>query len=369
MQRGDLVLAEQKLRGVSDPEAIGMLAVVLDQEKKYTEADDAYRRALARHPQSVPLLNNFGNHLLAQGKLDAAAATFTKVLQLQPTHANATRQLAAIASEFAAQKRFDDAQAAFEYVLQRQPANWNVLYAAGLAASHAGHNSRARELLQRAVDQKPGNANALYDLAVVDIQMGDTNRALDLLGQAFRIAPNTAEITKLYAETSVDLGDYERALPAWQHYAKAAPDDAVGLYGLGAAESASAPDLALKHLNQALAMRPDLTQAYIARGLLLYRQGNAQAAADDFKLAAAREPDNARVLDRLGQAYLALDKPEQAVAVLRRAAIAAPNDEGVLLHLGRALSKAGNEEESKAVFARMRELQAKRSDRRLVLTN
>ena len=116
-------------------------------------------------------------------------------------------------------------------------------------------------------------------------------------------------------------------------------------------------------------MRPDLTSAYVARGLLLYRQSKADVAAEDFKLAAAREPDNARVLDRLGQAYTAIDKPQQAVLVLQRAASLAPGDSGILLHLARALSKAGDLEQSKTVFAQVRELEAKRSNKRLAMTN
>jgi len=61
-------------------------------------------------------------------------------------------------------------------------------------------------------------------------------------------------------------------------------------------------------------------------------------------------------LDRLGQIYLALDRTSDAVRVLRKAAQLAPRDSTTLLHLGRALLKAGQKEEASAAMARFREL-------------
>src|SRR5436309_15385850 len=99
LQRGDLNSAEQTLRSElrvhpENSAALGVLAVVLDQQKNYAEADEVYRRAVALSPRSTALLNNYGNHLLATGRLEAARGVFLKVIALSPGHANATLQLA-----------------------------------------------------------------------------------------------------------------------------------------------------------------------------------------------------------------------------------------------------------------------------------
>src|SRR6059058_3265387 len=91
------------------------------------------------------------------------------------------------------------------------------------------------------------------------------------------------------------------------------PNDAIGHYELGVAESATNADDALAHLNKAVALKPDLTAVRIARGVLNYRQNNPAAALQDFEFAAKREPENALVLDRLGQSYMALDRSADAV--------------------------------------------------------
>lgn len=101
-QKGDLAKAEATLRGVfrtqpGDPDALGVLAVVLDKEQKYAEAGEAYRRALARTPHSSALLNNYGNHLISSGKADAAREIFRKAIATDPHNANARLQLARMA--------------------------------------------------------------------------------------------------------------------------------------------------------------------------------------------------------------------------------------------------------------------------------
>src|ERR1700678_2382742 len=103
-ERGDVVAAETILALVlhgqpKDGPALGLLAVVLDTQKKYSEADGIYRRALAVTPNSASLLNNFGNHQLATGDAIAARKTFLKVVALRPDHSNATLQLAAMAAD------------------------------------------------------------------------------------------------------------------------------------------------------------------------------------------------------------------------------------------------------------------------------
>jgi thioredoxin-like negative regulator of GroEL len=54
--------------------------------------------------------------------------------------------------------------------------------------------------------------------------------------------------------------------------------------------------------------------------------------------------------------YLALERSKDAEPVLRRAEQLAPEDRGVLMHLGRALSDVGKQEESRSVLARLESL-------------
>jgi tetratricopeptide (TPR) repeat protein len=427
LQRGDLSSAEQTLRTElkrqpNNITAQGVLGVVLDQEKKFAEADAVYRRALASSPHSAALLNNFGNHLLTTGKLAEARKVFVEVLAIDPGQANANVQLATIALRMkspaqavryldrlpseaqkapavamlmgialSSLKQYSKAETFFESVIKAQPDNFEALYDLGLAASHAAHKERAREALAQAVKLRPDNVDAQYDLAAVNAELKHTDVALEILARAAQQAPQRADIQALMAHISFDLGYFGDAAQAWDRYMKLAPgddtgrrergfaeaalaqkpdvgladlkwfvqkhpNDVLGHYELGTAESAGNPEEAERELNRALALKPDFGPARFARGLLSYRQGKPELALADFEFAAAHEPRNPAVLNRLGETYLELNRTGDAVSVLRKAAAAAPDDATILLHYGRALSKAGQAQEAAAVFKRCREL-------------
>ena len=461
LQRGDLPSAEQILQEhlrvqPNDGVALEVLGVVLDQEKKFNEAGEVYRRALKLSPRSPTLLNNYGNHLLSTGNLTEANKLFEEVIGLDPGNANAGVQLARIAlqrkapteaighldrvppnikdradviilrmqADYASGRKkeadeilarithavqadpaqnfalgvalssvgqYAKAEAFFSRTLEASPANFEALYDLGLAASHAGHNERARSVLQQALNQQPKNVDVLYDLAAVDAALRQDEVAAELLARAARLGPQRTDVLQLLARTSAGLGYFGDAVQVWNSYLKLVPDDDVarrerafaetaidvntedglaelstfvrkhptdpaGHYELGTAESPREPEQALKELNRALVLKPDFTRAHAARGLLLYRRGNPEAALADFEFAAKNEPNNGVILDHLGETYMALDHVRDALPPLRKAAEVMPSDSTVLLHLGRALSKAGKSKEAAAAFARCREL-------------
>jgi protein O-GlcNAc transferase len=467
LQEGDLSAAEQTLRAQlralpNDVEALDVLGVVLDKEKKYAEADEIYRRAISLPQSSAGLFNNYGNHLLAVGKLTNARAAFLKVLALNASHVNARVQLARISLQrkspaealeyldrlpanarqstdiallrmqalyllhrdreanplltqifraaqadphlslslgaaLASAKQYDKAEVFFSRALENAPADFDVLYSLGVAASHAGHNERAREVLQSALNQQPRNVDVLYDLAAVNVALKQKEAALQLLAQAAQLAPERADVQLLLAHTTAELGYFGDSVAAWNRYIKLVPDDdaarrergfaetalgvnaksgladlewfvrkhpneALGHYELAVAENTANPADSLVQFNRALALKPDFTAAHVGRALLNYHQGKTAAALPDLEFAARREPQDATILDRLGQIYLALDRPADALRVLRKAAELAPRDSTTLIHLGRALLRTGNNQEASAVMARVRELGPNRSN-------
>jgi tetratricopeptide (TPR) repeat protein len=285
---------------------------------------------------------------------------------------------------------FEQAEAILTRALAAAPGDFGVLYDLGIAASYAGHGERAREALEMALRQQPENADVLYSLAYVYAGLKQNEAAVRLLARAGRIAPERADIQKLLAITTGDIGAFADSLEAWNRYLKLAPDDdfarrergytaactgrfeegiaelewflsrhpedAAGHFELGMALNESEPGKALEHFDRALALRPDFVEAHAARGAYLYRQGKPDEALADLEFAAARRPEDAVGLDRLGQAYLALDRTADAVRVLRKAAELAPDDSKIQLHFGRALADAGMAAKSKAVMERFRQL-------------
>lgn len=427
LQQGDFRTAEELLKAqlksnAKDPAAFALLGVVFDQEKKYDEAERAYKSALQLDGSEPSLLNNYGNHLLAGGHIEAARQMFLRAVASDAGNRNANVQLAKLALEgkrgdealrylghlsqedragpdlelmfgiaLSSAGRYGEAEEYFRRIAEAKPDDFEAQYDLGLAASKAKHTAQAQQALQRALELRPESADALYDLAVVKLQQDKAIEAIALLARGATIASDRADIQFLLAQSTARLGYFEDSIKAWDRYSvlkpnddvakrerafaasaigqdpdsalanllaftKKHPGDAMGHYELGTALSATDTGRAASELGRAIQLSPGLTAAHMARGLLSYRHGDNDAALLDFAAAAKQQPANARILDRLGETYLAGNHLDQALPILRKAAGIAPNDPSVLLHLGRALTKSGQATAAADIFGRYRRL-------------
>jgi tetratricopeptide (TPR) repeat protein len=193
--------------------------------------------------------------------------------------------------------------------------------------------------------------------------MGYFGDAVEAWNRYIKLAPNddVGRRERGFAETALGVNE-KSGLADLEWFVRKHPSDPVGHYELGVAVSATDASQALAHFTRALDLKTDFTAARVGRALLNYRQGNATAALPDLEFAVAREPQNATILDRLGQTYLALDRAADALPILRRAAELAPRDSTTLMHFGRALLRAGDQKQASAVMARVRELGPNRSN-------
>jgi tetratricopeptide (TPR) repeat protein len=295
---------------------------------------------------------------------------------------------------------YDRAEALLGQALALQPSDFRFLYNLGVVAVYGRHYDRARELLESAVRQQPDNVDALYSLAFSYSALKQPETALRVLAKATRLAPNRADIVRLIAVTTGELSADEDSAAAWdryltlvpsddtarrergfarthirqfetgmsdlQWYVGRHPDDPKGYYQLGLAQSADDPTKGIENLNKALKLKPDFTAARAARGALYYVQGNAEAAVPDLEAAAKGDPSNGLILDRLGQAYRALDKLEDSIRVLRRAAELAPGESVIVLHLASALAESGKSAESETLMGRYRQARPTQAPRDLM---
>ncbi len=357
LQHGDAATAEQKARAEltthpDEYEAMALLGVALRRQQKSAEADAVFERLATATANDAKLSAAIGVQIAQAGEF-AAAETFL-------THA-----------------------------LAPDPANFALQYQLGVVAMRAGHNERAKEVLENALRTQPHNADVLYALAYVDHALHQNEAAVRLLSEASRLAPQRADVQKLLGMSTSDLLAYEDSAAAWDRYMKLEPnddsgrrergfaktnmkraegmadlewfvrrhpDDATGLFELGVAQGGSDPDQAIATLTKAIHVNPDFADARAARGALEYQQNNADAALADLEFAASKEPNSALVLDRLGQTYLLLDRPKDAVRVLLRAAGLAPSDAKTQLHTANALAQAGDREQAKIYTSRYKQL-------------
>ncbi|HKE30060.1 MAG TPA: tetratricopeptide repeat protein [Bryobacteraceae bacterium] len=335
--------------------------------------------------------------LSRSGDTPAAGALVTQL-------ANATQSDPKLSSSIgwtlARAGQFAQAEPFLTQALAGNPSDFQLLYDLGVVALYAQHYDRAREVLEKAVHRQPQNADALYSLAFVYSSLKQPESALRFLAEAAKAAPKRADVQRLIAVTTGELQANEDSAAAWDRYAALAPEDdtarrergfarihmrqfdtgiadldwyiarhpkdPVGYYELGLAQSMNDPTKGLSSLDTALELKPDFVEARSARGALYYLQGRPEVAVPDLESAAASQPDNGLILDRLGQAYRALDRLDDSIRTLRKASQLAPDEPVIVLHLANALAEAGKEAESGALMGRYRQMRPTQAPRDLM---
>ena len=297
-------------------------------------------------------------------------------------------------------RQFAQAETFLTHALAGNPSDYQSLYDLGVVALYAQHYARAREVLERAVHEQPKNPDALYSLAFVYSSLKQPESSLRLLAEAAKAAPQRADIQRLIAVITGELQANEDSAAAWDRYAALAPnddtarrergfarihmrqfetgladlewyiarhpEDPVGYYELGLAQSMNDPTKGLASLDKALDLKPDFVEARSARGALYYLQGKPESAVPDLEAAVATQSDNGLILDRLGQAYRALDRLDDCIRTLRRATELAPDEPTIVLHLANALAEAGKDSESEGLMGRYRQMRPTQAPRDLM---
>ncbi len=204
---------------------MGMLGVILDQEKKYAEAESYYHKALRLDPGSISILNNLANHDMATGNLREAHDIFLRVLARDPHQVNANIQLARMS--IAAHEGWpalrnldalpdvarknpaveilranalywahepDQAQSALTAVSSSTSHDPRIAYSVGMTEAGWGHYSKAEMWLKRALHDDPSDYDVLYNLGLAALRAGDNATARQSLDAAFKRHPHDPDV-------------------------------------------------------------------------------------------------------------------------------------------------------------------------------
>ena len=288
---------------------------------------------------------------------------------------------------FAGCGSYERAEKSFSRALDADPRSFDVLYNLGLAALHAGHAERAAGVFEISLLDHPDDVDCLYALAQAYVKLDRPIDSAALLAKAEKLAPKRPDVPLLLAEISAQLefyqdaaasydrylqlkpsdevarrerafmlastGQFKNALPELERYAKNHPRDGIGFYELAVSQAFEDRSKAILSLDRALALDAQLTQARYTRAMLNLEIEKPAASIDDLQFLLAREPRNYHVLTRLGAAYLALNRAQDAEQVLKQALNLAPEARSVLLVYQKALEKLGRRQEAAEVLSRL----------------
>ena len=330
-----------------------------------------------------------GQRALAEGRYPEAEASYEKLRQLDPVTAEIQATLGVI---YYQQRKYEKAVPVLRQALKLKPGlpNLDVLLAMSLAelGRHAEAMAGLEKGFRKSVDP------VLKRMAGLQLQrsltaMRKDSQAMEVSLELFRLYPQDAEV--LY-HTGRLFGNFAylamRQLAAvapdsgWRHLAAGEAHEAEGNFALAAGEyrevmrvepgrtgmhyrlgrvllAAKDDAEARKEFGEELNADPSNANAAYEAGEIERKVGRLGAAREFFAQSVTTDGEFQEARVGLGRTLIALGKPAEALAHLKKAALLDPQDEIPHFHLAqvyRAAGDAASQQRALAEFRRLRQM-------------
>lgn len=228
-RRPQVALETLKALSNGDPLApvVQLRMAALDDELGQSEAATSLLEGLARqYPDRPEPLAAAGEILRRKGRFQEAIAVYGRAIGRLGTPSRANWPLfyeRGVAYERAGDWR--RAESDFEYALQLAPDQPSVLNYLGYAFADRNENlERARQMIQRAVDQQPNDASFVDSLGWVMLRGGDATGALKNLQHAVELQSEDPVINGHLGDALAATGRWREAEFQWRRALTLKPD-------------------------------------------------------------------------------------------------------------------------------------------------
>jgi tetratricopeptide (TPR) repeat protein len=225
-RQGQADSAEALVRGVlaassGQPDALNLLAFILQAQGRRAEARTALESALKIAPKHSPLWNSLGNLLGDMGETDAAIAALERAVGLAPTYGEGWINLGVTAS---AAGRWELARRALGKATQIHPERAQLWSALGQAEQVTGNVRHSVDAYTRALNLNGEDKAARHNLAVGYRKLDRPADALAVLAAAEPSGGETPQTLTLRAHLLADVGRFADAVAAYEQVIWRYPD-------------------------------------------------------------------------------------------------------------------------------------------------
>jgi tetratricopeptide (TPR) repeat protein len=316
-----------------------------------SEARDAFEQAVKLDPRNVEALNGEGRLLLNEGRSTEALSRFDASLGVDPAE---PETIAADAEAKIALERLADAKTQLVDAARRFPKSLPVLLTLAKAEQHLGNNDAADAELRTAMSYaEPGRPDAVQPYVALTELLASRGRLTDakaLLDDARNKLPASPALDRAFGEVAELEGDYDTAIADYKSALVKSPRDVSTHFKLGVAlRRVRRFDDAVAELDQVAVVDKDYPGLALERGLLFEQGGDVEKAIEQFKSALAKAPDDPDLQLRVGAAYVAIGRPEDALPMLRKVLEKRATSAEANHYIGRALMLQGSGQNSEAI--------------------
>ncbi|HSF17523.1 MAG TPA: sulfatase-like hydrolase/transferase [Vicinamibacteria bacterium] len=303
-EAGDIEGARALLHEVLEEDPGVMLAYLMLgnihlQRKEYLEAEEVFRRALAREDESVEASYGLARAHQGSGRLVEAETGFRRVLELDPDRVQAVFLLAEVNLALG---RAEEAERLVRERLSRGPDSSLRLVLAD-ALLRQKKRDAAWAVLREAQRDDEQNATVHLNIGNMLLEENRLDEALAAYRRASELDPKSAEIVNGLGNAFARRGEDALALGAFQKAAELDPGYSPARNNLGIALARSGRlDEAERAFGSAIESDPDYAEAYNNLGFLHLQQGAINKSIPLLRRALALKPDYAQARLNLEEA-------------------------------------------------------------------
>ncbi len=298
-----------------------------------TQAQEIILSAARLAPKEAPVLQKAGEYLCEGNDCGPGLEDLLKARKLDPSLENIDMDLG-----MAYYKLFkhQEAQPILEAVFRKDPNNLVAALILGEIAAYQGNWEKARGLDEYVLLRKPQNASALKDLGAALVALGKDEEALTPLHEALDIDPSLSEVHFQLGRALRDLGRSEESLQEMELYQSIRDRDHI-------VQSLVSPDKASQNEHWRECEK-------------LLKENGESAAIAYVKSFAAETHSQLNAYYVVGMLYSALQRNEDSIRILNKAAQVSPNDADIVAFLGRVYLREHNYEQSEVDLKRALEM-------------
>ena len=237
------------------------------------------------------------------------------------------------------------AAARLETMLREVPNSFEVHELLGLVYAEQSKDELANEHLERAVRLMPGSAAARTNLATNLIRLGKLDGAQEQLQRAVALEPRNYDANHDLGELYVRREKLPEAIPFLRQAQQINPAAYDNGYDLALAYLLTGDSASARETVKSLLPTHDNAELYNLLGQIEEKDGQFVAAANQFEVAAHRDPSETNLFD-WGSELLLHRTLEAAIEVFRASAERYPNSTRIAIGLGIAYYSRGNYDEA-----------------------
>lgn len=263
---GNLDAAERSLeRAIKlqprSAQALNNLGIVYFDQRKYQEAADTYRRAIALVGNGYPeAQNNLGNALRALGKYGEAIEAYEKAIEKRANYPEAYNNLGSALRDL---RRYEQAELSFQRAVSLRPNYYEAMEnLAGLFIAQERYEDALRPLSD-ILKVEPKRASTLMLVARAQMGRHSVRQAETALKAFLQQYPQNAEALVMMGQICHELDRYDEAVASYEAALKARPNNIEALNYLGVAlKSLGRMEEARNAFMRAIELQPNAPGTY-----------------------------------------------------------------------------------------------------------